>query len=102
MGKKKLRPGTVVYILLFILGMILLVGQFRREEQTTELRRLQFFGEYSRDGETWHPYEGQTLSAIAGELYLRGDFGMQIPEGSLISFYAFHIRAEVELNGETL
>ena len=35
MGKKKLRPGTVVYILLLILGMILLVGQFRREEQTT-------------------------------------------------------------------
>ena len=102
MGKKKLRPGTVVYILLFILGMILLVGQFRREEQTTELRRLRFFGEYSRDGETWHPYEGQALSAVAGELYLRGDFGMQIPEGSLISFHAFHIRAEVEFNGEPL
>ncbi len=102
MGKRKLRPGPIVHILLFVLAALLLVGQFSREEQEGELRRLQFFGEYSRDGEAWYPYEGQELSAIAGDLYLRGDFGMQIPENSLISFYAFHIRAEVELNGEPL
>ncbi len=102
MGKRTLRPGPVVHILLFVLAVLLLVGQFSQEEQEGELRRLRFFGEYSRDGETWYPYEEQTLSAISGDLFLRGNFGMQIPEDSMISFYAFHIRAEVELNGQTL
>ncbi len=102
MGKKKLRPGPIVHILLFFMVAVLLWGQLSYEKQEGELRRLRFFGEYSRDGETWHPYEGQKLSAISGDLYLRGDFGMQIPEGSLITLYAFHIRVDVEFNGQPL
>ena len=102
MDKRKLRPGPVIHIVLLLLGLLLLMGQYAREEQTGELRQLRFFGEYSRDGESWYPYERQDVSALRGDLYLRGNFGMQMPEGSLISFYAFHIRAEVRLNGQIL
>lgn len=102
MGKKKLRPGPIIHILLFVMAAVLLIGQFSHEEQRGELRRLQFFGEYSRDGESWYDYNGQEVSAITGDLFLRGNFGMQIPENSMISFYAFHIRVTVELNGERL
>ncbi len=102
MDKKKLRPGPIIHIVLLVLGLLLLMGQFDREEQAGELRQLRFFGEYSRDGESWYPYERQDFSALRGDLYLRGNFGMQMPEDSLISFYAFHIRAEVRLNGQIL
>ena len=100
--KHKLRFGPVVHILLFLVAAILLLGHLPRENRTEDIRRLTFYGEYSRDGVTWNAYGGQKLSAIDGDLYLRGDFGMQIPEKSTITFYAFHIGLSVELNGETL
>ncbi len=102
MKKHKLRLSSVMHIVLLLVAAILLLGQLPRKEKAEDLRRLQFFGDYSRDGISWHPYEGQRLSALEGDLYLRGDFGMQFPEKSTITFYAFHISVDVALNGVPL
>lgn len=102
MEKKKPALGSVMHILLFVIAVLLLTGQLSRDEKGTEVRRLQFFGEYSRDGVTWTPWNGETLSALEGDLYLRGDFGMLFPENSRITFYTFHVGAEVSLNGKSL
>ncbi len=98
---KKNRPrlGPVMHILLLLVAVTLLLGQFSPKTENTDVRPLRFYGEYSRDGEIWNPYVGQKFSALDGDLYLRGNFGMQFPEDSTISFYAFHIGLSVELNG---
>lgn len=102
--KKKNKPGLnpMMHIILALVAVILLLGQIPQEPEQASVRRLRFYGEYSRDGVTWNSYSGQKLSALDGDLYLRGDFGMQMPEHSMITFYAFHIGCAVELNGVPL
>ena len=102
MKKRKFRLDPIMHILLFLVAAILLMSQLPRKEATGEIRRLPFFGEYSRDGLSWYPYGGEKFSALDGDLYLRGDFGMQLPENSTVTLYAFHIAVDVTLNGETL
>ena len=100
--KKKPGLGPVMHILLFLVAVVLLLGQVSRSTGNKDIRRLQFYGEYSRDGVSWSTYNGQKLSALDGDLYLRGNFGMQFPEGSTLTFYAFHVGLSAELNGTPL
>ncbi|MBR6826366.1 MAG: histidine kinase [Oscillospiraceae bacterium] len=102
MGKRKLHIGSLMHILLIVMALLLLFGQLSLRVPREDARRLRFFGEWSRDGEIWYPYEDRVLSSIEGDLYLWGNFGMQLPEGSVISFYGFHIQVSVELNGKPL
>lgn len=102
MESKKPSLSTVVHILLVLAAVILLFGQFSGEGKSTAARKLSFFGQWSRDGETWHPYEGEKLSSLKGDLYLRGNFGMQFPEDGALSVYTFHTEVRIELNGTLL
>lgn len=102
MERKKLSLSTVIHILLAVVATALLLGQISYGTTKAPARKLGFFGQWSRDGVTWHVYGGETLSSLEGDLYLRGDFGMQFPEGGSFSFYAFHTKVRIDLNGQTV
>ncbi|MBR4308649.1 MAG: histidine kinase [Oscillospiraceae bacterium] len=102
MKDRKIRVQTVLNILLIFLALFVLYSQFSKQGQREEPRRLRFYGEYSRDGDEWFPLRDTKLSAIDGDLFLRGHFGMQLPENSYITFYAFHLGVIFEVNGVPL
>ena len=62
--------------------------------------QLHFAGEYSPDGEHWQTLEGADLSRWEGDLYLRGHFDWDIPEGLRISWYQDHIGVSMTVNGQ--
>ena len=102
MDRKKPSLSTVMHILLVIAAAVLLMGQLSHSFPDSSARKLRFFGQWSRDGVSWHDYGEGKLSALEGDLYLRGNFAMQFPQNSSLSFYTFHTRVEIELNGQTL
>lgn len=60
-----------------------------------------FAGEYSYDQENWYPLESaEKLSALDGDLYLRGHFEQNIYEESRLYYYSDHIGCEMSINGE--
>lgn len=62
-----------------------------------------FLGEFSYDASNWYPLEeGSDLSARNGDLYLRGHFERDIPEGARLYFFSDHIGSEISVNGELL
>ena len=62
-----------------------------------------FTGEYSYDGENWYPYnEDSDISALKGDLVVKGHMDSDIPEGGILNFYCNHIGVSIYVNGETL
>lgn len=62
-----------------------------------------FTGEYSYDGEQWYPYnEDSDISALEGDLVVRGHFDSDILEGGILNFYCNHIGVSLYVNGELL
>ena len=60
-----------------------------------------FSGEYSRSGGPWQSLDGHTkLSALDGDIVLRGHFDRELPEGGRVNFYLNHIGFSVYINGE--
>lgn len=58
-------------------------------------------GEYSFDKCNWYPLEtASDLSALDGELYLRGHFQSPIYADSRLYFYSNHIAGEIFIDGE--
>ena len=61
----------------------------------------EFIGEYSYDGENWQPLtENADISALNGDLFLRGTFLREMIEGWNLNFYCNHIGANIKVNGE--
>lgn len=64
---------------------------------------LIFTGEYSYDGEHWYPYnENSVLSALEGEVTVKGHFDTDISEGAILNFYCNHIGVSIDVNGEPM
>ena len=62
-----------------------------------------FIGEYSFDRTNWYVLgEDNDISALKGDLYLRGRFEKTIPENSRLYFYSDHIGSEISINGQLL
>ena len=62
-----------------------------------------FTGEYSYDGENWYPYsEDSDISALEGDLVVKGHWDSDIPEGGILNFYCNHIGVSIYVNGELL
>lgn len=58
-------------------------------------------GEYSYDQQSWQPLEtAQDLSALDGDLYLRGHFETPIYADSRLYYYSNHIAAEIFIDGQ--
>ena len=63
----------------------------------------ELIGEYSYDGENWRPLtEDADISALKGDLYLRGTFLREMKEGWLLNFYLNHIGVMIKVNGELI
>lgn len=62
-----------------------------------------FLGEYSYDREIWYPLDAAAdLSAMDGDLYLRGRFQEYIPKGARLYYYRDHIGSEISVNGKAI
>ena len=63
----------------------------------------EFIGEYSYDGENWQTLtEESDISALEGDLYLRGTFLREMYEGWQLNFYRNHIGVLIKVNGQTI
>ena len=66
-------------------------------------RNLVFAGKYSYDGENWYPYdENSTISALDGDLTVRGHFDADIFEGEILNVYCNHIGISIYVNGKQM
>ena len=66
-------------------------------------RALNFIGEYSYDGEHWYSYdENSEISALDGDLTVRGHFDVDISEGEILNIYCNHIGVSIYVNGEQM
>jgi len=62
-----------------------------------------FVGEYSYDEKNWYPYnEDSVISALEGDMVVKGHFDSDIPEGGVLNFYSNHIGMSIYVNGELL
>lgn len=60
-----------------------------------------FLGEYSYDNENWHPLtDTAELSALEGDLYLRGHWERAIPARSRLNYFGNHIGAALYVDGQ--
>ena len=60
-------------------------------------------GEYSRDRKNWQPLtEESDISALKGDLYLRGTFLREMGEGWQLNFYRNHIGIQIAVNGQQI
>ena len=63
----------------------------------------EFIGEYRYDGEDWQPLtEASDISALKGDLYLRGTFLREMEEGWQLNYYRNHIGASIKVNGQLI
>ena len=63
----------------------------------------EFIGEYSYDGKNWKTLtEESDLSALTGDLYLRGKFLREMYEGWQLNFYRNHIGILIKVNGQQI
>lgn len=88
----------------FILAVIVLLAAIMSSNQAIYSIPIpiKYHGEYSTDnGSTWKPLEDNTeISALDSDLFLRGNFEMEFPEGAYLNFYLNHITMEIFVDGE--
>ncbi len=62
---------------------------------------LVFTGEYSYDGDNWYQYNEECdISALDGDVIVKGHFDTEIFEGVILNFYRNHIGVSMYVNGE--
>ena len=104
--KKKLRYLDFAgFVLPFLLGLICLVSVTLNHHQAFLPIPMpqEFIGEYSYDGENWQILsEESDISALKGDLYLRGTFLREMGEGWQLNYYRNHIGVSLKVNGELI
>lgn len=103
--KARSRYNRLVNFLIFSLSTICLLAVSLGNKQSFVASPLQqtLTGEYSRDGNMWYPLSAECdLSALDGDLLLRGHFSYDIPENARLYYYQDHIGVTIYLNGELL
>ena len=100
---KKRYFDIIIYISLLLLAGVTVIAASRQSHQATASIPIpiDFAGEYSQSGGEWHTVDSNThLSALEGDIALRWNLGMELPEGFCFSFYLNHIGAKIYVNGE--
>ncbi|MGN1350506.1 MAG: sensor histidine kinase [Anaerovoracaceae bacterium] len=99
----KWKHIRMVPVLLFLLAALCLLAVVAGNIQSMTAMPISqsFTGEYSRDGEIWHPLDDHAdLDALKGDLFLRGHFSCDISSGGRLYYYQDHIGVTVYLRGE--
>lgn len=92
-------------ILPILLAIICLMQMIKSNNQAMMPvpKEYVFTGEYSYDGENWYPYnEDSDLSALEGDLIVKGHLDSEIFEGGILNFYSNHIGVSIYVNGELM
>ena len=62
-----------------------------------------FSGEYSYDGDNWYIYnEDSDMSALKGDMIVKGHLDSDIAEGVMLNFFCNHIGVSIYVNGERM
>ena len=105
MHAKRQRYEYIGFVLPLLLAVICLFSVVIHHHQASLAIPMpqEFIGEYSYDGETWQTLtEDSDISALKGDLYLRGTFLREMEEGWQLNFYRNHIGARIRVNGELI
>ena len=86
-------------VLLAVICLVLVVRNDNQASMPIPMN-LTFTGEYSYDGENWYPYnEDSDMSALDGEVTVKGHFDVDISEDAILNFYNNHIGVSMYVNG---
>lgn len=96
---------SIVLVLPLLLALICLVYVSVGSHQASLPVPMpqELIGEYSYDGENWQELtENADISALDGDLFLRGHFLRDMKNGWQLRFYRNHIGVSIKLNGEPI
>lgn len=106
--KKRYSERTKAFIEL-MLPMILVVGcimaMILRNNQAVAMSplKMEFCKEYSYDGKVWYPLnEDSDISALNGNIRLRGSIGRELKEKVRLNYFRNHIGVSAYVNGERI
>ena len=102
---KKHHIGYIILAVPLLLALICIISVTINNHQAMLAIPMpqEFIGEYSYDGENWQTLtEEADISALKGDLYLRGTFLREMSEGWLLNFYLNHIGVLIKVNGEQI
>ena len=102
---KKQRFEYIGFVLPLFLALICLISATTNHHQAFLPIPMpqEFIGEYSYDGENWQPLTDEAdISALKGDLYLRGSFLREMEEGWQLNFYRNHIGIQIAVNGQQI
>ena len=102
---KNRRLEYIGFVLPLLLALICLLSATTNHHQASLSIPMpqEFIGEYSYDGENWQKLTKDTdLSALKGDLFLRGTFLREMDEGWNLNFYRNHIGVSISVNGEPI
>ena len=94
---------TVAIIIPLLLALICLIVVVKNDNQASMPvpMNLVFTGEYSYDGDNWYQYNEECdISALDGDVIVKGYFDTEIFEGVILNFYRNHIGVSMYVNGE--
>ena len=105
MKTKNRRLEYISFILPLLLALLCLISATTNHHQASLSIPMpqELVGEYSRDGVNWQPLtEESDISALKGDLYLRGSFLWEMEEGWQLNYYRNHIGAAIKVNGQLI
>ena len=103
MKNRYIRLAAV--ILPILVAVICLVQMVKNDNQSFLAVPMEysFIGEYSYDGQNWYPYsEDSDISALDGDMIVKGHFDYDIPEGGILNLYCNHIGMIIYVNSEMI
>ena len=103
MKNKYIKLMTIVLPILLAVICIFLMIKNNNQANLSIPKEYVFTGEYSYDGENWYTYsEDCELSALEGDVIVKGHLDSEIPEGGILNFYCNHIGVSIYVNGEVV
>ena len=105
MKMKKQHLEHIGFLLPLLLALICLISVTLGNHQATLAFPMpqEFIGDYSYDGENWERLtEESDISAMKGDLYLRGTFLREMEDGWQLNFYRNHIGVQIKINGQQI
>ena len=101
MNNKYVKTAAItIPILMAVICLTLAVRNDNQASMPIPMN-LTFIGEYSYDGDNWYPYNKDSdMSALDGDVTVKGHFDVDISEGAILNFYCNHIGVSMYVNEE--